>query len=121
MELGAGVSINPVAFLVVQDSSVKLMPVDHSSCLDKLLDYVPDLLQKANEMVSKSIKKKDDRIQKIVSDIKCRQTSNNCSTNKEKSPEVKSQENKIAENEKQSNFQDVSDCLEADGEIFGEE
>ncbi len=121
MELGAGVSINPVAFLVVQDSSVKLMPVDHSSCLDKLLDYVPDLMQKANEMVSKSIKKKDDRIQKIVSDIKCRQTSNNCSINKEKSTEVKSQENKIAENEKQSNFQDVSDCLEADGEIFGEE
>lgn len=45
---GAGVSINPVAFLVVQNGTVKLLPVDHDSYLDKLLDYVPDLLQKLN-------------------------------------------------------------------------
>ena len=50
---GAGVSINPVAFLVVQEGNVKLMPVDHDSCLDKILDYVPDLMQKLNEMFNK--------------------------------------------------------------------
>ena len=51
---GAGVSINPVAFLVVQEASVKLMNVDHDSCIDKLLDYVPDLMQKLNEMFNKT-------------------------------------------------------------------
>ena len=35
---GAGVSINPVAFLVVQSNVVKLLPVDHSNTLDKILD-----------------------------------------------------------------------------------
>lgn len=47
---GAGVSINPVAFLVVQGENVKLMPVEHVSCVDKLLDYIPDLIQKINDM-----------------------------------------------------------------------
>lgn len=50
---GAGVTINPVAFLVVQGGNVKLMPVDHDSCIDKLLDYIPDLLQNVNEMFIK--------------------------------------------------------------------
>ena len=45
---GAGVSISPVAFLVVQPNNVKLLPVDHNSCLDRLLDYVPDLIEKVN-------------------------------------------------------------------------
>ena len=42
---GAGVTINPVAFLVIQEGSVKLLPVNHSSALDRLLDYVPDLFE----------------------------------------------------------------------------
>jgi sporulation protein YtfJ len=50
---GAGVSISPVAFLVVQGENVKLLPVNHSSALDKLLDYVPDLFDKVNEAVKK--------------------------------------------------------------------
>jgi sporulation protein YtfJ len=47
---GAGVSISPVAFLVVQDSNVKLMPIEHDSCIDRLIDYVPDLMEKLNNM-----------------------------------------------------------------------
>ena len=43
---GAGVSINPIAFLVVENDKVRLLPINHSSCIDKLLDYVPDLFQK---------------------------------------------------------------------------
>ena len=50
---GAGVSINPIAFLVIQPDGVKLMPVNHSSSMDKLLDYVPDLLEKTNCMMNK--------------------------------------------------------------------
>ena len=51
---GAGVNITPVAFLVVQPNTVKLLPVDHSSCLDRLLDYVPDLIEKAQQQLVKS-------------------------------------------------------------------
>ena len=111
---GAGVSINPVAFLVVQEGNVKLMPVDHDSCLDRLLDYVPDLMQKMNEMFNKSIQQKEDRTKKIINEMRNR----NPYAEKPKSPEVKGQEEKVAENEKQAGYQETSDCLEADGEIF---
>ena len=43
---GAGVSINPIAFVVVENDKVRLLPINHSSCIDKLLDYVPDLFEK---------------------------------------------------------------------------
>lgn len=52
---GAGVNIMPVAFLIVQPSGVKLLPVEHNSCLDKLLDYMPDLVEKANSLINKSM------------------------------------------------------------------
>ena len=61
---GAGVSIVPVAFLVVQPNTVKLLPVDHSSCLDRLLDYVPDLIDKVNAILNKQMQnKKDEKAQ----------------------------------------------------------
>lgn len=50
---GAGVSITPVAFLVVQQNNVKLLPVSHCSSVDKLLDYVPDLIEKLNSYINK--------------------------------------------------------------------
>ena len=55
---GAGVSISPVAFLVVQRDTVKLLPVNHSSAIDKLLDYVPDLMEKANNILNKQMNNK---------------------------------------------------------------
>lgn len=51
---GAGVNINPVAFLVIQENSVKLLPVSHYSAVDKLLDYVPDLFEKIQDAISKA-------------------------------------------------------------------
>lgn len=111
---GAGVSISPVAFLVVQEDNVKLMPVDHDSCLDKLLDYVPDLIQKMNEMFNKSINQKEERTKKIINEMRSR----NFYTEKPKSQEVKEQEKKIEENEKKSEYQETSDYLQADGEKF---
>ena len=55
---GAGVSITPVAFLIVQEEGVKLIPVSHSSAIDKLLDYVPDLLEKVSNFINKKAEKK---------------------------------------------------------------
>lgn len=56
---GAGVSISPVAFLVVEQGNVKLMPVNHSSALDRLLDYVPDLMEKVSKMLNKQMDNKN--------------------------------------------------------------
>ena len=50
---GAGISINPVAFVIVLKDSIKVMPIEHSSVIDKLMDYVPDLMQKSNDIINK--------------------------------------------------------------------
>ena len=55
---GAGVTINPIAFLVIQQNNVKLMPVNHTSSLDKLLDYMPDLIEKTNNMMNRCMQNK---------------------------------------------------------------
>ncbi len=47
---GAGVNITPIGFLVSTENGVKMLPVDHCSSLDKLLDYVPDILNKISEL-----------------------------------------------------------------------
>ena len=67
---GAGVSVNPIAFLVVQSNVVKLLPVDHSNILDKILDYMPDLIDKANVMMNKCIQNKKEMGDKIINQMK---------------------------------------------------
>ena len=66
---GAGVSLSPVAFLVVQGDMVKLLPVNHSTSLDKLLDYIPDLFEKVKNMANKSMQCKKEQTDKIISTI----------------------------------------------------
>ncbi len=62
---GAGVSITPVAFLVVQSNNVKLLPVNHTSSIDKLLDYVPDLIEKVNSMLNKQMQNKKEEKKEV--------------------------------------------------------
>ena len=66
---GAGVSINPVAFIIVQEGSVKLLPVNHSSSIDKLLDYVPDLFDKIGKKMSKKCMEKEN-IEDLIKDTR---------------------------------------------------
>lgn len=65
---GAGVSIEPVAFLVVSNGMVKLLPVTHDSYVDKLIDYVPDLLEKSGELL-KNMKDKNKCVQELKDKI----------------------------------------------------
>ena len=65
---GATVSINPIAFLIVEEGKVRLLPVNHSSCIDKILDYVPDLFERLNKNpkiveVKKEIEKERDNFE----------------------------------------------------------
>lgn len=62
---GAGVNINPVAFLVIQGSGVKLLPVEHCSAIDRLLDYMPDLMEKANNLMNKMMHDKKEEKNKV--------------------------------------------------------
>lgn len=46
---GGGVRIKPVAFLVISNGRIKLLPITNSSsAVDKILDFVPDILDKFN-------------------------------------------------------------------------
>ncbi|MDR3179237.1 MAG: GerW family sporulation protein [Oscillospiraceae bacterium] len=55
---GAGISISPIAVLVVKNDNVKLIQVEpfHSS-LDKIIDMAPDFLEKVKSIFSKSSQK----------------------------------------------------------------
>lgn len=57
---GAGASITPIAFLIVREEGVKLIPVSHSSAVDKLLDYVPDLMEKISKFINKKTEKNEE-------------------------------------------------------------
>ncbi len=51
---GAGVNITPVGFLVIKDGSAKLLTVDSTGPIDKLVDIVPDVVNKANDFMNKN-------------------------------------------------------------------
>lgn len=50
---GVGASVRPIAFIVIKDDSVKLLPVEHSGYLDKLLDFTPEIINKIEEVLKK--------------------------------------------------------------------
>lgn len=48
---GAGVSVNPVGFLVVSDGDVRLIAVDGTSVLERLVDMAPVLLDQVTTLL----------------------------------------------------------------------
>lgn len=52
---GAGVSISPVAFMVVGNGQIKLLPVNTNSTLDKVLDMFPDIISKFEDAFKKKV------------------------------------------------------------------
>lgn len=104
---GAGVSLSPVAFLVIQGGMVKLLPVNHSTSLDKLLDYVPDLFEKVNNMLNKSLKNKKEQTDKIISKIQKKYNKEDEGLEKVKETKIEEIENYELENE--NNFEEDFD------------
>ncbi len=86
---GAGVTINPIAFLVIQSNNVRLMPVNHCSSIDKLLDYVPDLIEKTNSMMNRIMNNKKEETEKILKEMQKRNNSKGNNTNKKQIKEDK--------------------------------
>ena len=55
---GAGVSIQPVAFLVLKDGNVRMIQLaDHSATIDRALNMLPDIMDKVNALTKKKDKK----------------------------------------------------------------
>lgn len=56
MELG--VNIIPVSFLVINNGNIKLMPVEYCSTIDKLVDYIPEIIEKTEKFMENRNKEK---------------------------------------------------------------
>ena len=50
---GAGVTVKPVAFLVVNKDNIRLLPVDSASTYDRAIDTLPQILDMLKNMFSK--------------------------------------------------------------------
>jgi sporulation protein YtfJ len=59
---GAGISVNPVAFMVVGQGQIRLLPIMQNPILDRVFDLAPQLLDKL-ETLTKNIKKSNDENQ----------------------------------------------------------
>lgn len=73
---GAGVSISPVAFIVVAQDSIKVLPIEHTSAIDRLMDYVPDLMQRVNAVIDKNMDIKVKEKQEPKEEAKPEKTTN---------------------------------------------
>ena len=64
---GAGVSVNPIAFLVVGEDKIKLLPVQYHSTVDRLVELVPTVVEEIQSLMGKgSNKTKDKKTETII-------------------------------------------------------
>ena len=58
---GAGVRVDPVAFLIVKDGMTRVMPVamPAATTVDRVLDLVPEVLDRMQNFVDKKREEKD--------------------------------------------------------------
>lgn len=73
------------------------MPVSHTSSIDKLLDYILELMEKTNNMLNKCIDTKKDKADKIIKTIK---KDVDKIKNEEEEPKKSKQKSVMEENEK---------------------
>ena len=58
---GAGISLSPIAFLVISKGDVKILPIDtNPSTADKAISMVPELLEKVSSLFKKDKKAMDE-------------------------------------------------------------
>lgn len=58
---GAGVSVQPVGFLVVNNEQVRLLPVEANQVLDRVIDVAPTLLNQIQNIFQRKCKEKTDK------------------------------------------------------------
>ena len=66
---GAGVSVNPIAFLVVGEDRIKLLPVQFHSAADRMIDLIPTVVEEIQNRMGKDKKptrQKEKKIETII-------------------------------------------------------
>ncbi len=53
---GAGVSLSPMAFLVVSDGDVNLLPIQFNNTYERLMERIPDVVSQLKELFSDGTK-----------------------------------------------------------------
>lgn len=61
---GAGVSVQPVGFLVVGDGTVKMLPAQTNGAMERVVELLPQLLEDLSQNGEKSDKKKAKKVYK---------------------------------------------------------
>ena len=59
---GGGVKVTPVAFLIIKDGSVRLLPVaaPANTTADRIVEQIPDLLDKVSAFIDSKTKKSEE-------------------------------------------------------------
>ncbi|NLO84048.1 MAG: sporulation protein YtfJ [Clostridiales bacterium] len=61
---GAGVSVQPVGFLVVGDGAVKMLPAQSNSPMERIVELLPQLIEDLGQSSDKPDKKKTKKVTK---------------------------------------------------------
>lgn len=61
---GAGVSVNPIAFLVVGEGKIKLLPVHFASPVDRIIELVPQVVEEMQGLLGGKKEKKGTEVKK---------------------------------------------------------
>ena len=59
---GAGITLNPVAFLVVGKEQTRLLPVDGNVLVDRIVDAAPQIIDKVQNLVGNYGKKEKEEV-----------------------------------------------------------
>ena len=61
---GAGVSVQPVGFLVVEENSVNVLPAQSNSAMERVVEILPQLMEEFSQNGEKSGKNKGKKVYK---------------------------------------------------------
>ena len=57
---GAGVSVKPDGFLVIAGDVIRYLPIQKSTCTDKLIDLVPQVVEQVKDLCGKNTREKQE-------------------------------------------------------------
>ena len=67
---GAGITISPVAFLVVNTGSVTVRYLNAAEgSVERAIGMIPDVVDKATEVITKLVKKGEDPVEEAINDF----------------------------------------------------
>lgn len=67
---GAGITITPVAFLVVNNGSVTVRYLNAAEgSVERAIGMIPDVVDKASEVITKLVKKGEDPVEEAINDF----------------------------------------------------